>query len=152
MRSYVFEDVRLANEWHAIIEVRDVGDRFVVADFMAVSPLGVQCITGSDVAFAQCSALAEALDVRKHCERWLSDVMVDDVVPEVHAKHLRKIRARRAIARDLEGAPESFDAAIMGQTAELIRRGSIDRHPYRSGVLGEGTNSDSLDADWGDRC
>lgn len=155
-RNYVYEDIELDNGWTAMIEVRAHADRMIVADFMACSPKSDRVVTECDTSFRNGQPLTDALEVRKSCERWLASVMESHGIPEHHAQYRAKLRARRMMIRDVEAAPASFDAAIMGQTAEMIRKcvqpHFVNPHPYRTGVLGEGTNSDSLDADWVDQC
>jgi hypothetical protein len=157
MDTYVFESVELSAGWTAMIEVRDMGEAFVVADFMAANSAGDRVITGSDIAFAKGTELANALEIRAQCEAWLRSLMADTTVPAAHAAHLRKIRGRRRLAVAVES--HGVDAAIQGQTMELVRacmdgemwRFPGQQHPLRGGPLGEGTNSDSLDADWAER-
>jgi hypothetical protein len=153
MKSYVYEDVRLPNGWTAMIEVMDECDEFSVVTWMACNPEGTECSESKEYSGEypkETRERCEAID--KHCCEWLSSIMERGPVADHHAAYRRKLAARRRLIADVEST-RTPDAAITGQTAELVRRPVVSLADEL--LAGErrrfdDTNNDSPDADWRD--
>lgn len=153
MKSYVYEDVRLPNGWTAMIEVMDECDEFSVVTWMACNPEGTECSESKEYSGEYPKATRQQCqEIQEFCDKWLEKIMEHDTVPNHHAAYRRKLAARRRLIADVESA-RTPDAAITGQTAEMIRRPVVSLAEEL--LAGErrrfdDTNHDSPDADWRD--
>lgn len=146
---YVFEDVPLPCGWSATVAVRADGK---VDGYMGVSPDGRCMIDGTGVhGTGRC--IDDGFGVVKDITAFA--LSLGDVAAR-HEAHRAKRRGRarllaavetpitdddvNAMLRHLAEHEPTYDAAIAGQTQELIRRG----------VECDCTNETSADADWCD--
>lgn len=152
-KSYVYEDIVLPNGWSAMIEVYDIGDEYIIENWMACDPDGRECVASQEFTGVYTG------EIRERCEEidalvlaWLERIMSEDTVPEHHAAYRKKLASRRRLIADVESV-RTPDAAITGQTAELVRRPVVSLAEEL--LAGErrrfdDTNNDSPDADWRD--